>query len=437
MSDALVAQTIDPVCAPGDRAASGISFSKAGRGVQCLASTVLPRVQDSEPSEPAEKGKAIHAFLADAAKVGKEAALEEVSEEYLEICAAIDLSKIPTVDAERYAHETAMAYDALEDRARIIGYDVGRNYGELADGEIPGTIDVLGLTEDGEGVVVGDYKSGRLAVPPPKKNWQLKIGAVAAARKFGRRYAVLMIIHTPEGSKPWVEYGRLDAFELDEAAEQLRELVLQRRQLVKAFLQRGFAGLGTSIVRGPECTYCQSFAFCPAQTSHVRAVLGDPLAFQRELVTLISSEQVGLAKVAFDELKALVKHLEEQIKGCATQRPATLPDGRFYGPVQQPDDELDAGVVLRVMDGWLPELVAGDVDKVRRLLRTAVEMSASKASIERALQEIAPRGALASMKREAFARIKAAGGVKEGVKLVVREYSGEAPKRLSARVEGT
>lgn len=437
MTEALVPEILDPVRAPGEgsRAASGMSFSKGNRTDQCLGSTVLPRVLDSDPGEPAEKGKAIHAFFSTAARLGREPALELVPEEFREVCAAFDLAKLPTVDADRYSHEVAMAYDALEDRARVIGYDIGRNYGELADGEIPGTIDILGLTEDGDGVAVGDYKSGRLPVPPPKQNWQLKIAAVAAARRWNRRYAALTIVHTPEGSKPWTEYGRLDAFEIEEAAEQLREKVLARRDLAKAFLQRGWAGLGDSLVRGPECRYCPSFAFCPAQTSQIRAVLGDPMAFQRQVVPLITPEQLGLAKVAHGQLKGLVEHLEEQIKACATERPAVLPSGRFYGPVEQPDDALDPAVVLQAMDGWLMKQVNGDVDKARSLLRIAVEMTASKASLKRALKEIAPRGALAGMEREALKQIEAAGGVKQGIKLVVREYDGE-PRKLSARRTG-
>jgi hypothetical protein len=432
MTEALVPQVLDPVRAPGEgaRPASGISGSKGNRAIQCLASTVLPRVEDSEPGEPAIKGKVIHAYLADVAKQGQEKALDEAPEEYREICAAIDLSRIPSTDSGKFSHEVAMAYDAHADTARIVGYDIGRNYGELAPGEIPLTIDVLGLTEDGQGVVVLDYKSGRLPVPPPAKNWQLKICAVAAARRFSARYAVIGIVHTPEGSKPWMEHGRLDAFDLDEAAEQLRELVERRAQLAKSFLVRGYAGLGNSVVRGPECRYCPSFAFCPAMTSHVRAALGDPLAFQREVLSLISAEQLGLAKEAVAQIKGLVEQLEEQVKACATEHPAIMPSGRFYGPVQQPDDELDADVVRQVLKDWLLEIG----EDPQKLVKIAVESTTSQAAIERALKEIAPKGSLAGMKREAIRRIRAAGGVKSAWKTVIREYTGQ-PKRLPATGE--
>lgn len=431
MTTALVPEVLDIVRAPGEgaRAASGVSFSKTPRFVQCLGSTVLPRVMESDIGEPAEKGHAIHAFFATAARLGREAALEATPEAYQEICGAFDLALLPTVNAERFSHEVAMAYDALKDEARIIGYDVGRNYGELADGEIPGALDVLGLTAD-EGVVVADYKSGRVPVAPPKKNWQLKIGAVAAARRFQARYAVVQIIHTREGMRPWSETATLDAFDLEEAAETLRELVLRRRQLVQSFLQRGYAGLGDSLVRGPECRYCPSSSFCPAMTSLIRSVVGDPMAFQRQVVQLITPEQLGLAKLAHGELKGLVEHLEEQIKACVTQQPAIMPSGRYYGPVQQADDEIDGQIAFKVLSEWLTEETK-DPAQADELARIAVRAETSKAAIERAIDPIAPRGSRASMVREAMKRIAFAGGVKTGTKTVIREYSGE-PKRLPA-----
>lgn len=437
MTAALVPEVLDIVRAPGEgtRAASGISFSKAPRAIQCLGSTVLPRVLDAEIGEPAERGHAIHAFFATAAKVGRDAALDLVPEAFREVCAAFDLARLPTVDAERYAHEVAMAYDPVADVARVIGYNIDRNYGELGDFEIPGSQDVLGLTEDGEGIVVVDYKSGRVPVPPPKKNWQLKIGAVAAARKFNRRYAHVAIAHTREGMKPWSEWAMLDAFELDEAAEQLRDLVLRRKQLVRSFLQRGYAGLGDSLVRGDECCYCPSAPFCPAMTSHVRAVLGDPIAFQREMVPLLTPEQLGQAKVALGQLKGVVKQLEEQVKDCVSQRPALMPSGRFYGPVQQPDDEIDGLIAFRVMKEWFVSLLKDDPnadEKADAAARVAVSVETSKAAIQDALTPIAAKGARAGMVREALARIKFAGGIKPGTKTVYREYTGE-PKALPSK----
>jgi hypothetical protein len=118
----------------------------------------------------------IHAYLADVAKQGQEKALDEAPEEYREICAAIDLSRIPSTDSGKFSHEVAMAYDAHADTARIVGYDIGRNYGELAPGEIPLTIDVLGLTEDGRG------GGPRLQVGTPA-------GSAAAARTGSSRSA--------------------------------------------------------------------------------------------------------------------------------------------------------------------------------------------------------------------------------------------------------
>lgn len=436
-----ITEIIDQVRAPGegDRSASGISFSKGPRVVQCLGSTVLPRVQDAFAGFPAEQGKAIHAFFSSAARLGlelgrekgREAALDIVPAEFQETCATFDLSRLPTVDAEKYSHEVAMAYDALEDKARIIGYDMGRNYGELADGEIPGTLDVLGLTDD-EGVVYPDYKSGRVPVPAPKKNWQMRIGGLAAARRYNARYAVLQIIHTRPGMKPWTETDTLDAFELEETAEHLRELVLRRRQLSKSFLKRGFAGLGESLVRGEECRYCPSASFCPAQTSHIRAVTGDPIAFQREIVPLITPEQLGLAKVMHSQLKGLLEQLGDQIEDCVKRQPAVMPSGRYYGPVQQADDTYDGQVTFKVLDGWIAELTK-DPAKADKLARIAVQAETSKAAIERALKEIAPRGSLASMMREALKRIAFAGGKKTGTKTVIREYTAGSPKALPAR----
>lgn len=431
MTGTLDQEALDIAIAPGEgtRSAPG-SFSTANRTVQCLGSTVLPRVRDAEASEPAITGQAIHDFFKHAAAHGRERALAMASDKHVEILAAFDLTRLPTVTSGGYDHEVALAYDALEDKARLIGYDIGRNYGELADGEIPGTLDVLGLTLDGRAVVVKDYKSGRVAVPKPGANWQLKLGALAACRVSKRNHAFLGIIHTPPGRKPWTEYGEMDAFALEEAAELWREIVLRRRQLMKSFRQRGYAGLGDSLVMGAECRYCPSAPLCPAMTSHVRAVAGNPDSFYSGTVELLSAEQVGLARERLVELKGAVELLDEQIRACVTARPAVMRSGKFYGPTTQADDEIDGEAARQVLIDYVTPIEGRDT--AVELADLAVRPTTSKSAIEEALRRIAPRGSLSSYVEEAMLRIRHAGAVTPGTKTVIKEYTGQ-PKKLAER----
>src|SRR5690606_12850245 len=127
---------------------------------------------------PAMRGQAIHAFLEAAAKVGREDALLEVSDEYRMVCESIDLEALPPL--EGLSPEVALAYvPETGDSIALDGVE-GREYGSLPAGAIPGTADLIGLLDD-DAVFIGDYKTGWTA-PRAETSMQIRMYALMAAR---------------------------------------------------------------------------------------------------------------------------------------------------------------------------------------------------------------------------------------------------------------
>ncbi len=113
--------------------------------------------------------------------------------------------------------EVAFAYDVLSGSAREVGRSIGREYGALADSEIPGTTDVLMVQEDH--VLLQDYKSGngyaeQLAgvYNTPARNLQLQHNALSAALVYGKPRAVVEVVYLKSGE---VKDCEMDAFDLE------------------------------------------------------------------------------------------------------------------------------------------------------------------------------------------------------------------------------
>lgn len=167
-----------------------LSASSLWRVALCPASATLPRKERAYPD--AKRGHAKHAKLR--ASLPPEA-----------------------------IGEIAFAYDVLAERAREVGRDIGRDYGPLADSEIPGTADVLLVESDH--VRVTDWKTGNPQVsahtPSPESNLQLALLAVSAAQVFGKEKAIVELVFTRTGEAPDAEW---DAFDLAFWRARLREI---------------------------------------------------------------------------------------------------------------------------------------------------------------------------------------------------------------------
>jgi hypothetical protein len=300
------------------------------RAMKCIASTALPQTRSI--SAASTLGTVIHDYLMNVSLQGPDEALRKVPEEHQAACAAIDLERLKTVDPKSFAAEVAYAYSIPTDSAREIGRGINRAYeGKLEPGEMAGTEDVVGITEDA--VVVYDYKSGFGHVPPAAENWQLKFGALAAARTYGKGRALVGIIRLQNGD-PWHDEAELDELDLEAAAVELRALALR----VKEEESRLRDGAHPRTVTGSHCKYCPALPHCPAQTSLVRELgfaaidPGKPVITEENVVALYEKLE------AVDRLRDM---MWESLDAYATAHPVQLPNGDVYGPCETEKETID------------------------------------------------------------------------------------------------
>jgi hypothetical protein len=379
------------------------SGSRLHRAMLCPASAVLPRVESV--SGAGEKGTAKHAFFANLQRMPREEALELVPVEHRTACEALDVSQLP-IGAEWLA-EVALVYDVASDSARFLGQDVGREYGQLGETELPMSLDLVGLFEGGALVV--DFKTGRGKVPPVHVNWQLRIGAMAVARWKGlERVRVALAFPREDGTWGWsfAEHDSFDFFEMD---GELRDFA--------ASIKRPDAAERVRV--GGHCRYCPSLAYCPAQTVMVRRMAAEPEKVGADIRSLLTPETAGRAYERLRAVKAVLREVESALHAYASQTPIPLSDGSTWGPVTTEREELSAEVAYRV----LSELHDPDV------AHGACDLEASKAGVKRALRAVfekrkaaGEKVTLAALEREALDAIRRAGGVRPKSRTEFKEY---------------
>jgi hypothetical protein len=350
----------------------GFSGSKTDRVMGCVGCVVLPAtnsVIEDVAENPAARGIAVHAFLCDCAVLGRERALAQVRAEFQEQCAAIDTDQLPTLQEGAYAGEVALAYDVKTGKGRVIGFDIGRDYGQLGPWEIGVTIDSLGLAD--EDVVVWDYKTGWTDPPAPGFNWQLTVGALAARAVYKKHGAHVGLIRLPAFRTPWSRRAYLDSFTLDERADQLH----QRARFVAKSKRLHAKGKAIELVTGVHCNYCPALPRCPAQTQLVHAVALDPAALELDDAALTTTS----ASAAWDRMVQIRKVLdvvEGQIRTFAAGSPVPLSNGKVLGIESRNTESLDGLGVYQVMTDLYGE----------ELAKSAVDLGATKTSVERALR---------------------------------------------------
>lgn len=304
---------------------SGIDRARA-----CIASVALPHSRAIR--EASTLGTVIHEYLMNVSLVGKEEALKRVPEAHQDTCAAIDLEQLPQVDPRSYAAEVAYAYSTANDTGRELGRAINRAYEGLEPGDVPCTLDSVGLTEDA--VVVIDWKTGWAEVPAPAENWQLRFGALAASRTHGRRRAHVAIGRIREGEVTF-EWGELDELDLETTAAELRDLVERQKEEEERLRD----GRPPRTVTGPHCKYCNAFPYCPAQAGLLRelvvASVGDQPA------PIITPENAPELLRKYEAVSLVVKRFGEVLDAYATRTPIPLENGEVYGRVIRKTETVD------------------------------------------------------------------------------------------------
>lgn len=371
-----------------------ISGSGMARADACPASTVLPRAQVR--TQYSEHGHIVHQYLADVSTLGPNEALARVPDSHVRACAIIDLERIPS-DPQAYAAEVAFAYNPLADTGRELGRGVNREYAALLNpGEIPGTADVVGLTDTA--VVVLDYKTGWADLGPIRDNLQLRFYALAAARAYGRDRAIIGIIRVGEDGEPRWNRDELDVVDLDATAFAVRRIVARAEAAQTAVNE----GRVPEMAMGDHCKQCPSLSFCPAQMSLVRQFAVAPASIE-ELVAEATDEQLAAAYERIVLLEGALDRAKSAVKERARQRPIPLSGGQVLGPV--PREELLPEVALDVLARMYAPEVADAAKKV--------EVSVTKTSLEAALKRLVVGSGLkiTHVTRDTLEAIRAAGGV--------------------------
>ena len=357
-----------------------ITFSKLARLRACAASEALPQVF-SPPSEHADRGNAIHAYLCKRSQGALKAdALAAVPLEWRDLCAALPEVSPGTA-------EMAFAWNYETGAVRVLGEDIGRDY-KLEEGEIAGTADLVGIDCNAARAEVTDYKAGFLDVEPARTNLQLGALAMCVA-KVADVSAVLVRIRKITESGEFIDNEHeLDAFDLAGIESELREILKHVRTAQRIVR----AGGTPNVVEGEHCRWCPAKLACPAKVSAL-VQLRTPGGLSQKFEALLG-EAPAQALAAYEAAEEAMKTIRAQLYAYARENPIALPDGQVFGPVSTTREQVDASVA------WPVLLELGS-----QVSADAIEAKTSKAAIERA---IAKHGH-AERKKEVFGRLRDVG----------------------------
>jgi hypothetical protein len=310
------------------------TFSSLPRAFACPASSVLPTAD--EQSDHAAEGTVRHHYLrrvSDLMRGGmaiaaaRELALSEAPSEARWFLALIPLESLRLKDV---VAEVALAIDATDGAARVLGRAIDRRYDEAGrrPSEFAGSVDRLALI-GAEGLYVGDYK-GRTHTRKPEHDEQLLAGAYAGVRIYRRRWAELEIIRVVNG-KPFPVKARVAAPDLERFGKKLQVLGQRIRQDRAA----AAAGAIAPATTGDHCRYCPALRFCPAKGALVQAACGATLPallqLAKERKPYLTEQNVAAVHARLAELEKLVRTMKGDIADFARQTPFRRPDGKVFG----------------------------------------------------------------------------------------------------------
>lgn len=381
------------------------SGSRLHRAMNCAASLVLPEA--NSVSAAAEAGTARHEFFELVNRLGREKALERVSPEHRAMCEAISLDGLPLSSAE-FASEVAFVYDVATAEAREIGRGIGREY-EKALGrarrptEMFLSADVVALVGD-DAVACYDWK-GRTT----GDEWQLRIAALAACLAYNRPRATARFLYVgDDGVVRPGERFTWDVFDLDDFSAQLRGLPA-RMEAQRKLVESGEPPRATT---GPWCSYCPSFAYCPAQVSLARHLGGQPETVKENLTALLDPETAGEAWRRLKVAKAVLRTIEDALYEFARQTPIDLGSGMVLAETVTTREEVLGATARSVLSEYGEEVV-----------NAAVEISTSKTAVRDAIRPVAKeRGVpLAALEREVLGKLRDAGAIAKKTSRTVKE----------------
>lgn len=426
------------------------------RFVECRWSSVGPRSFD-ETSSDASRGRAVHAYLqnvAESTPAGPEAdadrevriaaLLDQVDVEHRGAAEAVDLTQI--ADCLALSAEVTFAYKPSDGTSRILGSNLNRAYDAagVRDDEVPGTLDVVGDDAEHDVVKVVDYKGGWAALPPTRRNWQLRGGSIAAARALDRGEADAQIIYLRDGNLIRRDRHRFDPLGLAEIEHQLGR-AWERTQRDRDAFARGELVPATV---GSWCKYCPSFNYCPANNALIQMAL-NPTTYDgptgRWRSAPLSVDDAVQVHHLIAKVKPIIKALESAVYRVAESRTLELevmPNGDrvlFGEHLSIGNRKLDAVTVLgAIVEVLLPpppheddtEAVLAWSKQHEELRDEVVVMSTTQEMLEAAIKMRVARGLGASTMRKVIAIAESRGGVTRKTGRKVGVFTLPAPTPL-------
>lgn len=381
--------------------------SSIQRAMMCPGSMVLPRVQNI--NEGNKRGSAVHLFLRDSLKLGREKALLSVADEYRLDCEEVDLSKLPPNIVESRA-EATFKFNPKTGKGEFVGCDLDRNY-PSDDGCFYGTADLFGYFEKGFPVIL-DYKTGDSYVPPPRENWQLRMLAVAAGRYCNAERVCIGIVSI-RGGETVCRTEVLEQMDLDLDAANLSSLADRHVQESA----KGDGKAAYSLTTGSHCDWCPSRVYCPAQTAIIRELAGESATdLASSIQAMLTPQNAAKAYNRLKQVRNALRNVEKALYGYAAQNPIELGEGLYFGATTSKREELDGIAVYSAVQKMLGTEAAN----------VACEIDATKASIKRAVKKAKEEGiiksSMAEAEREILANVKMSGGITERSQTRVAEH---------------
>ncbi|HEY6460615.1 MAG TPA: PD-(D/E)XK nuclease family protein [Polyangiaceae bacterium] len=323
-----------------------LSASGLARGRRCLwwarGEIALP---DRPSSSEAKLGTAVHAAIA--------AHIDGLPERPAAFSDDLDDAQVDAFDRilSRWAEwwpkasgglawkaEVPVAWNVRTGAARLLPRDAAhRDYGELDDDEIPGTVDACAV-DDGR-VSVIDWKTGRQQVESPATNPQLAHNGAALAAVHGASEARVTYTKLGEEAIFSPEPAVLDAISFEATRDELRTMI---------------DSIATSEPRpGPWCTWCPAKGVCPETAVAVEQVIEATAIVRRVPMSLEIRDNAHAAGMltAVDAVEQFVDELRRRLKAYADANGGiAMPDGTVYSrtdvTTERPDLSVEAALAV-------------------------------------------------------------------------------------------
>lgn len=367
---------------------------------ECPPSWVLPRIRETH--DAADEGRDKHTSLRAALEGNVDALRQEDDwrDAVLELLA----------DRQNMAelHEAAYAYDVATGRARFLGCDLGRNYGQT-ETEFAGAADWV--LDRGDVLEVWDLKTGLAPSESIEHHAQLRMLACAVGLTHQRPVQTFLLLAPRDGQRPRIVTGpRYEVFDLYELAEWLLSIYAR----IETERRRGDPRHRRYSV-GKWCATCAARLSCPTQVEMVRRLVQAPDDAAGDIGRALAMPETRA--LAYHRLRAAEKALQwargQLYASVREYGPIDLGKGRVFGPHEETSEAFDPEVAWP----WLVERFGVDVAKA------AMSLETSKTRIGKALSVAFPRGKKTALVDAALDELRALpGAVERKTKTTIEEH---------------